>query len=58
MINNFLFYDNGLYICSYSLSINENSKVHNTYIFTNDYIYKFSDLECKVSILKFLHFIK
>lgn len=58
MINNFLFYDNGLYIGSYCLPIEDNTNINNTYIITNDFIYNFSGLECKLPILKNLNSIK
>lgn len=58
MINNFLFYDNGLYIGSTCLSIKDNSNTQNTYIITNECIYKISGLECKLPIIKCLHSIK
>ena len=54
MINNFLFYDNGLYIGSDCLSIKDNTNIQDTYIVTNDCVYKVSGLECKLPILKSL----
>ena len=58
MVNNFLFYDNGLYIGSNCLATNDNNIIQNTYIITNDCIYTYSDLKCKLPILKNLHSIK
>ena len=58
MINNFLFYDNGLYICSDCLFIKDNTNIQDTYIVTNDCIYKISGFECKLPIIKNLHSIK
>lgn len=58
MLNNFLLYDNDMYIYSYSLSIKDNSNIQNTYIITNDFIYSISDLECKLPIIKNLYSIK
>lgn len=58
MVNNFLFYDNGLYIGFNCLTVDDNSNIQNTYIISNDFIYNFSGLECKLPILKFLHSIE
>ena len=58
MINNFLFYDSGLYIGSDCLFVNDNINIQNTYIITNNFIYQISGLECKLSIIKKLNSIK
>ena len=58
MINNFLFYDNGLYIGSDALSIDTNTNnIQDTYIITNECIYKISGLESRLPILKSFHCI-
>lgn len=58
MINNFIFYDNGLFIGSDCLSIKNNINIQDTYIVTNDCVYKISGLECKLPIIKCLYSIK
>ena len=58
MVNNFLFYDNDIYVCSNSLFIKDDINIHNTYLITNDYIYNLSGFECKLPIIKNLHFIR
>lgn len=55
MIDNYLFYDSGLYIGSDALSIDNNTNVQDTYIIINDCIYKISGLESKLPILKSLY---
>ncbi len=55
MIDNYLFYDSGLYIGSDALSIDNNTNIKDTYVITNGCIYKISGLESKLPILKSLH---
>lgn len=55
LINNYLFYDSVLYIGSDALSIDNNTNVQDSYLITNDCIYKISGLESKLPILKSLY---
>ena len=57
MINNFLFYDNGILIGYDCLSIKDGTNINNTFIVTNDCIFTLYGLVSKIPIYKSLHTI-